>query len=1074
MKSYTTRLIRNHKRILPAALIVVLAFFGLLCGLAPSMAYAVDGNDPLTIRTESSTVGTFSNLAIYRAQDGSVAYCLELGEDDPMPGGTTYDQGWAWVNDAYAAIACNGYPYSTTIAGFNLEEPYARAATQIALWMEEGKVDTSGKYSYTHVDGTVSSGTFHDRGSSVSAARALYEGAHNGSITAPKNRCKRYFAPGRNQDMLVVLPGTATVSVVKRDASTGGTSQPGMSFAGAEFTCVSLTKAGWTATGTTNGQGELSFTDVPLGKIKVYESKAPEGYLASKEVIELDSGSDTTTPKVVELSATFTETPISFDLEISKFIDDEENKGSGVEKPAAGVQFQIINNTTGTCIGTLATNDNGFINTAADGSLWLGDGKRPEGAGGAIPYCKDGYTIHEVEETVPKGFAHVGDWKISTESLVDGAKLQYIVDNHALKTHLQIVKIDASTQARVPLAGFEFQLLDAQKNPVTQDVWYPNHSELNSFTTDDTGCVTLPESLMPGTYYIREVATAAPYLLNGEDKEVVVDGDESLAAVSVASFSDQAATGKVNLLKTIEGTSDPLAEAEFKLVAYKEIVAPDGTVQAAQNQVMATLTTNEKGHASAENLPLGSGTAEYALIEVKAPAGFLLDDTPHQFTLSYNDDKTPVVETAVSIENKYTKLHVSKTDITGSSELPGAKLVLTNYKQQEVDSWTSTEEPHVIEHLEPGEYTLTEHLTPRTYDQAESVTFTLKPTGEIQRVAMRDAPIEIDAQIDKRQEIASKDGTEETVRDSYWYSVDFRSLSSTWTDEFTVEDTLTGVEAGLVELSELVTPVAQGDYDGLMNVWYKTDKGAGDEPAEDAPENTANATLGDKHPNPWLTTKEVADILGEDARMLSYSGWRLWKQDVPTTKAQSLSVSDLKLADGEKVVALRFEYGRVEVGFSSRDNKSELWTRGDIKSEEDNFEYVASEAEETTYAPAYLRMKTLTAYKQGTLLENDAEVHAYRNGGGDKLEGHDTDRVIQKVAKKKLTTTPGKPSTPLPKTGVSLPLAVMTALFATAGTCLVCATAIRRMALHKPMRLQKSFKRVTPKRSPRHLRRRLR
>lgn len=62
----------------------------------------------------------------------------------------------------------------------------------------------------------------------------------------------------------------------------------------------------------------------------------------------------------------------------------------------------------------------------------------PTAAHGAIPYDRAGYTLREVPESVPEGFKQAGEWTVSAEQIADGAELQYIVDNHALSTHLQI------------------------------------------------------------------------------------------------------------------------------------------------------------------------------------------------------------------------------------------------------------------------------------------------------------------------------------------------------------------------------------------------------------------------------------------------------------------------------------------------------------------------------------------------------------------------------------------------------------------------------------------------------------
>ena len=71
-------------------------------------------------------------------------------------------------------------------------------------------------------------------------------------------------------------------------------------------------------------------------------------------------------------------------------------------------------------------------------------------------------------------------------------------------------------------------------------------------------------------------------------------------------------------------------------------------------------------------------------------------------------------------------------------ELPGAKLTILNEAGETVESWTSTEEPHYMEMLTIGTYTLHEESAPEGYLVAEDVTFEVKDTGEIQKVVMKD------------------------------------------------------------------------------------------------------------------------------------------------------------------------------------------------------------------------------------------------------------------------------------------------------------------------------------------------
>jgi uncharacterized protein GlcG (DUF336 family) len=92
-----------------------------------------------------------------------------------------------------------------------------------------------------------------------------------------------------------------------------------------------------------------------------------------------------------------------------------------------------------------------------------------------------------------------------------------------------------------------------------------------------------------------------------------------------------------------------------------------------------------------------------------------------------------------------TKVDITKSDITGTKEIVGAKLTVykildedTN-ELEEVETWTSTEEAHRIENLTFGKYLLREVLTPDGYATAEDIVFEITDNPEIQKVAMKDA-----------------------------------------------------------------------------------------------------------------------------------------------------------------------------------------------------------------------------------------------------------------------------------------------------------------------------------------------
>lgn len=85
------------------------------------------------------------------------------------------------------------------------------------------------------------------------------------------------------------------------------------------------------------------------------------------------------------------------------------------------------------------------------------------------------------------------------------------------------------------------------------------------------------------------------------------------------------------------------------------------------------------------------------------------------------------------MQDDTTKILISKVDMTdGSSEVKGAKLYILNENQEVMESWTSGDQPHYVEKLSVGTYTLLEETAPKGYIVANKVTFEVKDTGDVQ------------------------------------------------------------------------------------------------------------------------------------------------------------------------------------------------------------------------------------------------------------------------------------------------------------------------------------------------------
>lgn len=186
---------------------------------------------------------------------------------------------------------------------------------------------------------------------------------------------------------------------------------------------------------------------------------------------------------------------------------------------------------------------------------------------------------------------------------------------------------------------------------------------------------------------------------------------------------------KSNSNKYVNGAKYGIYNGKGKLL--EELIT--GTVQVGN-------ITYEGFAISNDTYPFGN----YYIQEIEAPAGYLLDDTKYEFTVNADNlDKYQgsgpsykYNHITIKTSDNPTSAYVTKTDITGSEELSGAKLVLKK-GDEVIDTWTSSTEPHKIYGLVFGtEYTLSETISPDGYATTESITFTYSEDGQI--VHMKD------------------------------------------------------------------------------------------------------------------------------------------------------------------------------------------------------------------------------------------------------------------------------------------------------------------------------------------------
>ena len=235
---------------------------------------------------------------------------------------------------------------------------------------------------------------------------------------------------------------------------------------------------------------------------------------------------------------------------------------------------------------------------------------------------------------------------------------------------IQVLKVDVSTGKVIPVAGAQFQLLDADKHVVTMTARYPEYQVYDTFVTDEEGRFTFPEKLKYGSYYLREVKAPEGYLLSEEELAFSVEEEKDWGSPLVIRFADENAMGRICVAKFETGQKEHLAGAEFEIRAAEDIVTPDGTVRLKKGELAGTLTT-ERGETVSGELFLG----KYTIKETRQIPGFALAEETYQVELKYKDQTTPVVEEHLTVYNEPTSLVIRKCEkgTEGETVLAGVK-----------------------------------------------------------------------------------------------------------------------------------------------------------------------------------------------------------------------------------------------------------------------------------------------------------------------------------------------------------------------------------------------------------------
>ena len=236
-------------------------------------------------------------------------------------------------------------------------------------------------------------------------------------------------------------------------------------------------------------------------------------------------------------------------------------------------------------------------------------------------------------------------------------------------------------------------------------------------TTDEDGKIRFVADLpVDSRYYIKELAAPDGYVTDQKPQEFTFEYQGSGTSVAEYAFTFED-----------EQTTVELSKAD--LTDKKELPGASLKVTDEDGNTVDEWVSKEEAHII-KGLIVGK---KYKMTETKPADGYVTAES-----IEFTVENTKEVQKHQMLDD-VTKVEISKKDITDSSEVPGAKLIILDKDGKKVESWTSKDKPHMVEKLPVGEYTLREEQAPDGYLIAEDVKFTVKDTGKVQKVKMKDA-----------------------------------------------------------------------------------------------------------------------------------------------------------------------------------------------------------------------------------------------------------------------------------------------------------------------------------------------
>ena len=395
---------------------------------------------------------------------------------------------------------------------------------------------------------------------------------------------------------------------------------------------------------TTDSNGQIIISGLEADTYVVTEIKAPVGY-------EMDAPSQTVRLTMGDTQTlTFYDTPQNT-LNIVK-------KDSATGENLAGATFYITNSkgevadTAGGLVGSngyYTTDETGMITLTGleTGTYVVRETKAP-----------DGYILDETPQTIAVGSG--GTYTLTFYNKPEGS--------------LIIEKRDKLTNE--PLYGATFRVTTSDGSFVAQGGGTTSSNGL--YTTDRNGQIHI-YGLKPGTYVVTEETAPDGYLLDAPSQTVKVTANDT----QTLTFYDTPIGGLI-ITKIDEDTGERLEGAKFE-------------IRKMNGEIVGTYYTDRNGNIQLSELESGW----YEVVELKAPKGYLLDNTPQQ--VEVKDGETTTLELTNTASGS---MLIHKIDSATKRGIQGVKFMVYDSSMTPIGEFESDDQGyvHLNKTLEDGKY----------------------------------------------------------------------------------------------------------------------------------------------------------------------------------------------------------------------------------------------------------------------------------------------------------------------------------------------------------------------------------